>query len=496
YRRAIALKPDLWSARAQLGINLMRLGIEEEAREHLEMCYANGHKDKPTTNTLTLMDSYKNFVTFKTPTSILRLHKKEADILKPYLEGELLRAIATYEKKYKMRLDRPVQLEVYPDHEDFAVRTMGMPGLGALGVTFGHVVAMDSPSGRRPGSFHLASTLWHELSHVFVLAATKHRVPRWFTEGMAVHEESAASPDWGDRLDPHAIGAIKKKQLLPIAELDRGFVRQSYPGQVIVSYFQAGRICDYITEHWGYHKLLDMMHAYAAGADTPEVVEKHLGMKPEEFDKRFLSSLESATRKAVDGFDEWRKQIRKLGDLAKAKKHDDVIVEGLAMRDIYPDYVEAGSVYELMADAYAAKGEKAKATAELERYSRIGGRDPFVIKKLATLLEEAGRKKEAAGALARLNLIHPIDEELHRRLGALRQALGDRPQAILELQAVVAMKPLDPASAYYNLAKAYHEAGRTKEAQDSLFSALESAPGYRPAQKLLLELTEGGNPKK
>ena len=102
-----------------------------------------------------------------------------------------------------MQLDRPVQVEVYPDHEDFAVRTMGMPGLGALGVTFGYIVAMDSPSGRKPGSFHWASTMWHEMSHVYVLAATKHRVPRWFTEGMAVHEETAASPEWGDRLDPH-----------------------------------------------------------------------------------------------------------------------------------------------------------------------------------------------------------------------------------------------------------------------------------------------------
>ena len=46
-------------------------------------------------------------------------------------------AIATYEKKYQLKLDRPVQVEVYPDHEDFAVRTLGMPGLGALGVTFG-----------------------------------------------------------------------------------------------------------------------------------------------------------------------------------------------------------------------------------------------------------------------------------------------------------------------------------------------------------------------
>ena len=123
--------------------------------------------------------------------------------------------MSTYEKKYKLKLEKPVQVEVYPDHEDFAVRTLGMPGLGALGVTFGYSVAMDSPSGRKPGTFHWASTLWHEMSHVYTLTATGHRVPRWFTEGLAVHEETAISPDWGDRLSPDVIAAIKGKKLLP-----------------------------------------------------------------------------------------------------------------------------------------------------------------------------------------------------------------------------------------------------------------------------------------
>ena len=54
--------------------------------------------------------------------------------------------------------------------------------------------------------------MWHELSHVYVLNMTNSRVPRWFTEGLAVYEETAASPDWGDRLDPDAIKAIETKR--------------------------------------------------------------------------------------------------------------------------------------------------------------------------------------------------------------------------------------------------------------------------------------------
>ena len=115
------------------------------------------------------------------------------------MQPELHTILATYEKKYQMTLPGPVQVEVYPNHEDFAVRTMGMPGLGALGVTFGEVVAMDSPSARKPGDFNWGATLWHEMSHVFILTATNHRVPRWFTEGLAVHEEGERSAEWRNR---------------------------------------------------------------------------------------------------------------------------------------------------------------------------------------------------------------------------------------------------------------------------------------------------------
>ncbi len=256
YRKAVATDPQLWSARSQLGIELMRFGKNDEARQDLEAAFDAGYKDPATTNTLRLMDTYKNYETFTTPTTVLKLQKKEAALLRPYFQEQLDKAMAVYEKKYKFKLKEPVQIEVYPAHEDFAVRTMGMPGLGALGVTFGQVVAMDSPSGRKPGDFHWASTMWHELSHVYVLAMTDHRVPRWFTEGMAVYEETATQPDWGDRLDHESIMAIKNKKLLPIAELDRGFIHPSYPSQVVVSYFQGGKICNYIAEKYGYDTLL------------------------------------------------------------------------------------------------------------------------------------------------------------------------------------------------------------------------------------------------
>ncbi len=249
-------------------------------------------------------------------------------------------------------------------------------------------------------------------------------------------------------------------------------------------------MCDYIDREWGWPKLLAMIHDFAGGATTPEVIEKELGVKPEEFDKGFMAALTAETKKTVDGFDKWRDELKEVAAEYKAHDYESMIRDGSSIRDTYPDYVEAGNVYQFLADGYLAKGDKKAAIAELERYAKVGGRSPDTLKQLATLLEEAGNRKEAADVLDRLNYIYPIDEDLHRRLGDLWLGLGNTAGAIREYRAVLAKTPTDPAASHFNLAKAYRAADRSDAAKDELLLSLEAAPGFRPAQKMLLELSK------
>jgi tetratricopeptide (TPR) repeat protein len=489
YRKAIEADPRLWSARSQLGVGLMRLGQEDEPFKQLEMCYNNGYRDAETVNSLRLLDSYKNFVTYKENGTVLRLRKNEAELLHPYFEAELQKIIAAYDKKYQTKLTGPVQVEVYPDHEDFAVRTMGMPGLGALGVTFGQVVAMDSPAARKPGDFNWGSTLWHEMSHVYVLSLTNRRVPRWFTEGVAVHEETQVSPEWGDRVSPDILVAIRDKKLLPIAKLDRGFIFPDYPAQVVVSYFEAGSICDYIKSHWGEGKLLDMIHSYGQRKSTPEVIQQNLGVSPDTFDKQYLDWLNQRYGTMAANFDEWRKSLERVAEASKLKQNDIVIQQGNAAIRTYPEYIGGANAYEFVALAELDKGDKKGAAAVLTEYEKKGGEDPGILKKLASLEEDLGQPKEAAATLERINYVYPVhDEELHRHLGDLWFTQANYPGAIREYTAVVALNPADKAGAQFNLARAYYASGERDKAEQSVLAALEVAPGYRPAQKLLLEI--------
>jgi tetratricopeptide (TPR) repeat protein len=257
-----------------------------------------------------------------------------------------------------------------------------------------------------------------------------------------------------------------------------------------VSYFQGGKICGYIAEKWGYSKLLDMIHAYARLESTPDVFQKVLGISTTDFDKQFLEWLDRETKVTTDHFDAWREKLKSMVADERAMKYDEVIKAGNAVRDWYPDYVETGSVYELLADAYTAKGDKDAARRQLEKYNEVGGRDPKLVERLATLEEEAGEPKKAAAALDRLNYIYPEDQELHKRLGDLWLAQNNVPGAIREYRALLALKPLDQAASHYQLAEALRRANSLDQARDEVLLALEAAPGYKPAQKLLLEIAK------
>jgi len=487
YRKAIELDPDLAHARAQLGVNLMRIGQTEEAQKQLARCYHEHFQSAEVRNSLKFLDTVSQYDHFTSPSMELVINKSESALLRPYIEPELKRAMATYQKKYNVNPGK-VRLEVYPNHEDFVVRTLGLPGQGGLlGVTFGTVVAIDSPTAREPGDFSWADTMWHELCHVYVIYATHNLVPRWFSEGLAVHEEGVASPLWGNRLGPDTVAAIKAKKLLPVLELDGGFVRPQYPGQVLVSYFQAGKICDFIAERWGDSAILGMIHTYAAHKSTEEAIAENLHESPAAFDKDFQDWMTKKTANAVSHFDEWRAGMKSAGVDLKARNSEAALAKILAVKDFFPEDPET---FEALAHCYEMAGKKPEEIRALEQYREAGGTGVIELKKLAHMQAEAGQPEKAIRTYQEINLIYPEDQETHQKLGSLLLTAARNSEAIQEYRAVLALKPSDAAASHLDLARALNAAHQTSEAKDQVLLALEAAPNYKPAQQLLLQLSQ------
>src|SRR5215213_11090790 len=211
-RRATEISPRLWDAHVNLGMALLRLGQMDTGREAVEKAFKGDPFNVWAKNTLDLLDSMRDFKEMKRGPFIIKASAQESDVLSPYAANLLEEAAAKLTAKYRFTPKGPVIIEIFNNHEDFAVRTLGIPGLGALGVCFGLVIAQDSPSARDAGEFNWGSTLWHEYTHVITLQMTDYRIPRWFSEGLSVYEERRARPGWGDDWIPLFVRAFTEKR--------------------------------------------------------------------------------------------------------------------------------------------------------------------------------------------------------------------------------------------------------------------------------------------
>jgi tetratricopeptide (TPR) repeat protein len=494
-KRAVSVQPDLWSAQRELGLNLMRLGRITEARAPLVAAYEGDPFNITTVNTLRLLDSLDQFDILQTSTTRLQLHKKEAAALKPYVEQLAQQAITTFSGRYGYRPQGPVSVEIYPDHDDFAVRTAGLPGIGLLGVTFGDVVAMDSPSGRKSGDFHWGSTLWHEMAHVFTLGATRHRVPRWLSEGLSVFEEWTTGPTPGVAITPQVLDVYAEGKFLPVAKLDDGFMRPTYEGQVQMAYMQAGLICLFADQRWGFQKLAQFLRAFNDDAMTTAVAVRNVfGVDAEKFDSEFNGFVKQRFAPYLADPKRWTTQMQRAHAMLEARNFPAAREAAQASILMLPEFTGGGSAYEVLASAEEGANNNAAAIAALTSWRKAGGWDPALLRKLGTLLLAANREPEAAEVLAAVNYGDPLTVEGHDQLGALLLAQRKGADALREYQVLLALAPLDTAAANFGLARAHRLNGDAAEARRHLLEALDTAPNFRPAQKLLLEMTGDRKP--
>ncbi|HEY0726302.1 MAG TPA: tetratricopeptide repeat protein, partial [Pyrinomonadaceae bacterium] len=295
-RRATEIAPRLWDAHLNLGMSLLRLGQMEPGREAIEKAFKGDPFNVWAKNTLDLLDTMREFKETKTGPFIIKASAQESDVLSPYAASLLEEAAAKLTAKYKFTPKGPVIIEIFQNHEDFAVRTLGIPGLGALGVCFGFVVAQDSPSAREAGEFNWGSTLWHEYTHVITLQMTDYRIPRWFSEGLSVYEERRARPGWGDDWNPLFVRAFMERRWFRMADLDAGFMRPKTPQDVPIAYFQASQVCEFIAEKYGFDAILRMLAMYRDKARTPDVLQQVLKLTESDFDREFAAYIEAKVR--------------------------------------------------------------------------------------------------------------------------------------------------------------------------------------------------------
>jgi tetratricopeptide (TPR) repeat protein len=510
-RKAVALDPDNSRAHADLGMHLLRTGDEEGARNALERSFRTDPYDVITYNLLGLLDTLESFVTIEADNIRLRLHPDEAPILREYAIPLAERALAALSKTYGFTPRGPVLIEIFPRHDDFAVRNAGLPGMiGALGACFGRVVTMDSPKARPPGTFNWQATLWHELAHVITLQLSNQRVPRWLTEGISVYEEGRARPEWGRDMEVAFARALDKGEVLKLRDLNAGFTR---PDTIALAYFEASLLVAHLAAKHGDAGLVRLLRAYGEGLDDAAALSKALnetldGLQASfsrVIDERFRpiaaalreptdfvpgSDVEAMRAAAAEHPDSYPVQLAYGRALMAAQKPAEATVPLERAATLLPMATGVESARFQLVEAAEASGDRARAIAELETLLTHDHTEVEVPRKLLALAEPAADQRRLALASERVAMLDPFDAAPHRVLGRLALDRKDADAAVREFRAALAAGPVDRAGAHCDLGESYFLAGKATDAKREALLALEIAPTFERAQDLLLKTVE------
>ena len=502
------------AAYAQLGISLLRIGRSREARRYLDFSFDLDPFNLFIGNTLTLLDEYEDFALLESEHFRLIIHNTEEEVLGSAMLELAEESYAALSQKYPYTPQDKILLEAYNDPADFAVRIAGVPHLGLLGVSFGDVLALNTPQAQEPGSYNWARTLWHELVHTMSIGLSNHRLPRWFAEGLAVYEERLARPEWGREMQLELLMAYEQDKLLPLVDMDRGFTRPTFQGQILLSYYHASRIIGFIAEQYGQEALVAILEGFAAGKNDRQAIQEATGSGLISIDEAFRESLRSESEQLADVLrgmpnpfagEEGPGMLERLtggssNAMLKALRDGNAALTGgdydeaeenfQQALEIYDAFVEPGNAYQGLAAVYRARVQNDRLIDILTRYLAISEHGMAEAEELGRLLQEAGRNREAAYYFERSLDVGPYNREVQVLLAELYADLGRTAQAVKARRAVLGLNPVDRAEAYYQFAVSLEADRRVQAAKRAVLQALEIAPGYRDAQRLLLKIVE------
>lgn len=497
-RQAYSLDSTSLRALSFLGTNELRAGELEQGRRHLERAFALDPFNVWHKNTLDLLDRLRSFRTIERGRFRIIAPPEEAELLAMYLAPLLEEAYDSLAGRYRYRPPTPVRLELYTRHADFSVRTVGLAGLGALGVSFGRVLAMDAPSARERGAFNWGSTAWHELAHAFTLGLSDNRAPRWLSEGLSVLEERRARAGWGADVSVEFLAAYAAKRLRPVSQLNDGFVQPRFPSETIFSYYMASLVCEMIEQEFGAGAVVRMLEAFRDGLATPAVFARVLHTAPEALDARFDAWLRAklavpfrsvtATRDDAEPGGPFVTAMREGVALYERRQSDSARSVFERAQSLFPEYAGAGAPATYLARLARDRGDLREALGQITRVTTRNESDWESNLLEADLRDALGDSASAMTPLERLIWISPYDVALHVRLAERAAGAGNHRLAIRERRAVLALDPPDPLDARYQLARALAASGDRAAARRELLAVLEAAPSFEKGQALLLEL--------
>lgn len=438
-RRAVRLDREDGRARSLLGLTLVRSGSDAAGVVELRRAFELDPYNVRVLNTLDLYEKTipENYIETRSGPFAFRFPKDEAPLLERYVPALLEEAHAQMVARYGFTPTPPIGIEIYESHDQFAVRTSGLPDTAIAGVCFGRKLATVSPIGA-PGN--LGMTLWHELAHVFHIGLSENRVPRWLTEGLAEWETAQRGVGWSREMDLELYRALRERELPGLGSMSRAFTHARRMSDVANAYYASGQLAEWIVETRGEKMARDLLTEFGKKKLPPDVVPPLLGAPFAELDDQFRAHMD----KKLERFD---------SQLVSEEPHLDKSEVMSALKKDPKDYTARFH----QALLFLSEGNLKKADAQLNRLlkEKFDAQVALAHTRLLLAIEE---KKKARATLGDLIQRGHDGFEVRMILGRLDLAGAAQEEALSHFNQAVTFDPL-AAEPWSILAALHHKSG-------------------------------------
>ena len=529
-RAAIEADPQYWQGYTLLGSNLIRLGVEEEGKASLEIGFENDPFNVMTSNMLKVFDTLEGYTTQESGHFKVHMSENDAHILWPYLEPLLEESWDTLTVKYGFEPEGPILIEIFENTEDFAVRSVGLPDIGPLvGICFGKVITLISPDTL---SANWQEIVWHEFMHVITLQMTNNRMPRWLSEGISVWEEREGRSYWGRSQGLDLVRAASEDKLLHVAELNSGFSGARNSADLGFAYFQSYLVVDYISENYGFDKLVELVKQYAFIKEDSERFSEVFNLSLDEFDRGFRlwidqrveeinlyvhsedmpdegdghghgirenssailaelynnASLKQHMRSRIDENERDFQAHLQLGIvLFKEESFTEAKISLERAYALLPAYTGYPSPALVLSQIYEKEENREAQLQWLEILLENLQHDYDSAMILADAALEEGNFEKTAYYIDRAIQVDPYRSDVHELKALYADRINDSDLAVTEYEVLMRLEINDPVEAHTKLAEAYLRNGQAAKAKQNVLYALEIAPSFQRAQQVLLE---------
>jgi tetratricopeptide (TPR) repeat protein len=512
-RQALKFDPSYLPAKIQLAEDLLRLGDEQQGWNLADEVCAEDPYNVKAYNLVNLRDNLSKFKTLTGNGFIIRMDGLEEAVYGDRVLSLLQQAKSELCKKYGLELDRPVTVELFPNQQDFAVRTFGMPGGdGFLGVCFGKLITANSPKAQSPTNWE--ATLWHEFCHVVTLSLTGNKMPRWLSEGISDYEELQRNPTWGQKMNPQYRRMILAGELTPIGNLSAAFLNPPSPMHLQFAYYESSLVVEFLVERFGLENLKAILADLAKGDQINTAISRHAAPL-KEIEKQFEAfarkraedlardvDWEQPKREQVDPTNpemltEWLAKHPNsfwalrlyASNLLANRKWEEVKNPLEKLISLYPQYTGEGNAYRLLAEAHYNLGEIEQERQVLNKLASLSSDAADAYGRLMDIGMEQKSWREVIEYGDKYLSVYPLLATVYWRLGRANEELGQGERAVESYRRLLLVGPTDPAEVNYRLARLLQER-EPAAAKKYILEALADAPRFREAHRLLLRMLE------